>query len=60
MSADDNVIENRLKKDIDNLKREKKVLLGDIEVGSYISVSDCLTGPECSDFRLAVQIPATK
>ena len=32
----DNVIENRLKKDIENLKREKKVLLEDIEV--FISI----------------------
>jgi len=26
------VIENRLKKDIDNLKKEKKILLEDVEV----------------------------
>ena len=32
MNSDGNVIENRLKKDIDNLKREKQVLLGDIQV----------------------------
>ena len=31
-----NAIENRLKKDIDNLKREKKILLEDTEVGVKI------------------------
>ena len=35
MSTDSNVIENRLKKDIDNLKREKQVLLGDIQVNLH-------------------------
>ena len=32
MSPGNNVIENRLKKDIENLKREKKVLLEEVEV----------------------------
>ena len=32
MNSDGNVIENRLKKDIDSLKREKQVLLSDIQV----------------------------